>query len=531
MSETLYITKYDETYIHIEADRAILYELTERFTYLIPDFQFHPRVKAGYWDGKIRLFDMRNQLLYLGLHPYVKEWCSQNEYECVYNDPLDIENEFSVLECEKMLGALDLSSRGSDIIPYEYQQRAIIHAIQRGRVLLLSPTASGKSLMIYCLLRYFLAKTQQKVLVIVPTTALVAQMYDDFKDYATKIMWDAERNCHKVFDGGEKETDKPVVISTWQALAVKNRLTKEQRAKMSKSEVTAWNKKAKYKLDQGYFDQFGTVFGDEAHLFSADECTNLMSKLVNAQYRFGTTGTLKDAKTNQMILEGLFGQVYKTISTREMIDGGHASELEINCLQLQYSATERKLMKRKTYQEEMEFLITHSGRNSFIRNLALSLKGNTLVLFERVEKHGKVLHEMIGAKIAANRKLFYVHGQTETEDRNQIRHITEGEENAVIVASYGTYSTGVNIRRIHNIIFASPSKSKIRVLQSIGRGLRLAEQKDIMRLYDISDDLSTWNKAQTEATENYSMKHFIERLKYYNDERHNYKTYKIQLQG
>ena len=188
-------------------------------------------------------------------------------------------------------------------------------------------------------------------------------------------------------------------------------------------------------------------------------------------------------------------------------------------------------MRRKTYQEEIDFLLSHTSRNTFIGNLALSLNGNTLVLFERVEKHGKVLHEMLGQKVAADRKLFYVYGDTPTDDRNNIRHITEGESNAILVASYGTFSTGINIRNIDNIIFTSPTKSKIRVLQSIGRGLRRSKRKNRITLYDIADDLSSWNKTHTEVRDNYSLTHFTERVGYYNTEQFSYELYKILLEA
>jgi Kyanoviridae DNA helicase len=271
------------------------------------------------------------------------------------------------------------------------------------------------------------------------------------------------------------------------------------------------------------------------HLFSSEdpqgggELQEIMSKLVNAKFRVGTTGTLKDAKVHHMVLEGIFGKVYEVISTRDMIDQKKAAELMIRCLQLQYCEAERRSMKKKTYQEEMDFLLSHKNRNKFIRNLTLSLPGNTLVLFERVEKHGKILNEMLLEKVAEGRKLFFVHGKTPTDDRNEVRRITEGETNAIIVASYGTFSTGINIRNIDNIIFASPTKAKVRVLQSIGRGLRLSKRKSKVTLFDISDDFSSNNRAGLVSWQNYSLQHFAERINFYNAERHPYKLHKISI--
>ena len=386
-------------------------ELSDRFSFTVPNANFLTSVKNKYWDGKIRLLNLRSGKLYLGLHTHVKKFCEQNGYECIYDDPIDVENPFSVDEFKRMAAALKLSTMTEegrvDITPHDYQEQAVIHAIQAPRTLLLSPTASGKSLMIYILLRYYLATTKGKALIIVPTTNLVQQMYDDFDDYSAKINWSVPDNCHMIFDGSDKYTDKRVVISTWQALAVKERLPKEileELREQGKTEsqikaiVKKYNKTAPYILDESYFVDFDTVFGDECHLFASEdqqgggELIEIMSKLCNARNRIGTTGTLRDSKVHHLILEGIFGEVYQTTTTKQMMDDKKAAQLFIKCLQLQYQEEERKKMRRTTYQEEMEFLIGHKSRNKFIRNLALSLHGNTLVLFERVEKHGKILH-------------------------------------------------------------------------------------------------------------------------------------------
>ena len=549
MTDTVHISKANETHVRIKADRSILLELWDHFSYPHPNAAFIPAFKDKRWDGKVRLLDLRSGKLPLGLHTQTKEYCDRHDYEVVYEDHIDVENPFSVEEFRRMVLSLKLSTDMEGIreyiTPHDFQERGIIHAIQAQRCLLLSATASGKSLMIYILLRYYLAKTKGKILIIVPTTALVKQLHDDFIDYAHYIDFNVEANCHMIYDGGEKQTDKRVVISTWQALAVKERLPKEILDELKEEKTPAqvkaivrkWNKQAPYILEDEYFHDFKAVFGDECHLFSSEdpggggELQEIMAKLINAKYRIGTTGTLKDAKVHHMVLEGIFGKVYQVISTRDMIDQKKAAELYIKCLQFQYSDEERKAMKKKTYPEEMEFLQSHQHRNRFIRDHTLSLDGNTLVLFEKVEKHGKILHEMIQAKIAPGRKLFYVHGKTPTDDRNLVRKITEGETNAVIVASYGTFSTGVNIRNIDNIIFASPTKAKVRVLQSIGRGLRLSKRKTMVTLYDLADDLSIWNKSGTMVHDNYSLQHFTERINFYNTEQFDYRLYRVWLEA
>lgn len=518
-------------------------ELSDKLSFTAPNAFFMPSVRNHFWDGKIRLLSLKTGKLYLGLHIVVKKFCEENEYDCVYKEPIDAESPFSVEEFQRMVAALKLSTDPGDgtgrvaITPHDYQERGIIHAIQAGRSLLLSPTASGKSLMMYILMRYYLAKTKGKILFIVPKTNLVQQLYKDFQDYATYIKWNVGENCHMICDGAEKETNKRVVISTWQALAVKEPLPKEYRGIWTKAQIKMWYKQAPYILEDSYFHQFETVFGDECHKFAAEdtqgggELIEILSKCTHAHYRIGTTGTLKDSTIHHLILEGIFGEVYQTITTREMIDQKKAAELYIKCLQLQYPEAERKAMRKKTYQEEIEFLISHTSRNNFICNLALSLKGNTLVLFERVGKHGKILHQILEGKVVEGRRLFFVHGKVDTDERELVREITEKETNAIIVASYGTFSEGINLRNIHNIIFASPAKSKIRVLQSIGRGLRLSVTKTMMTLFDIADDLSVSNKAKTEICDNYGLQHLAERISFYVAEQFSYKMYRIQMQG
>ena len=302
-------------------------------------------------------------------------------------------------------------------------------------------------------------------------------MYKDFLDYG----WNADSYCHRIYSGREKTNDAPVTITTWQSI---------------------------YKLDRSFFEDFNVVIGDEAHLFKSKSLISIMTKLHHAKYRFGFTGTLDGTQTHKWVLEGLFGPSYKVTRTSELMQQGHLSKLDINCLVLKH--TPRKF---ETYNDEIEYLISHSQRNKFITNLTLDLKGNTLVLFSRVAAHGEPLFEMINKFKGGDRKVFFVHGGVDTEDREQVREITERESNAIIVASYGTFSTGINIKNLHNVIFASPSKSRVRNLQSIGRVLRKGKNKTKAILYDIGDDC-THN-----SRKNYTLNHLIERIKIYNEEK------------
>jgi superfamily II DNA or RNA helicase len=191
---------------------------------------------------------------------------------------------------------------------------------------------------------------------------------------------------------------------------------------------------------------------------------------------------------------------------------------------LKYLSETREANTNNDYQKEIEFLIKHEKRNKFIRNLTLSQKGNTLVLYQRVDGHGKPLFDMIRDKADINRKVFFVSGNVETEDREAIRKIVESQKDAIIVASLGTFSTGINIRNLHNIIFASPSKSQIKVLQSIGRGLRKSDDGSTTQLFDIADDLH-WKQAK-----NFTLRHSEERVKIYSKEEFKYKIVQVDLE-
>lgn len=487
------VSKKNEVHLKIETEPGISQELNDFFTFEVPGARFMPLYRSRMWDGKARLYNMYRQELYVGLLPYLKEFADTLEYPVEINIE-DIGDPLSTQYVENFAKKLKLQSGGKDIEIRDYQVEAVKHAINNGRSLLLSPTASGKSLIIYNLIRYH-QHLNRKQLIIVPTTSLVEQMYGDFQDYATADDWSASENCHRIYGGKEKSNEYPVTISTWQSI---------------------------YKYPKSWFDKFDVIYGDEAHLFKAKSLTTILDKCVNAKYRIGTTGTLDGTKTHKLVLEGVFGQVKKVITTKKLMDTNQVADLNIVAMVLDYPDEDRKAVKGMSYQEEMDWLVTNHKRNVVIRNLSITQKGNTLVLFQFVEKHGKTLHDMISTK-CPDRKVFFVFGGTDTDTREQIRAITEKETDAIIIASYGTFSTGINIRNLHNIVFASPSKSRIRNLQSIGRGLRKGDNKVSCNLFDIGDDL------QWKSKKNYTLIHMVERIKLYNEEKFKYKLVRVPI--
>jgi len=481
--------------LHVDCEPGIAKELSEYFSFYVPGYKFMPAYKNRVWDGKIRLFNHSTQEISAGLYIQIQKFASQRNYTVAILDNPQYGSPSDTNKISEFRPWLDIEEKTSlPFSPRNYQEEAVKVALRSSRAILLSPTGSGKSFIIYLIMKYYMTMTSEKgkILIIVPTTSLVEQMYSDFESYGMLV----KNACHRIYSGKDKSTDKRVIISTWQSI---------------------------YKYPKKWFEQFGMVIGDECHGFKSKSLSSIMNKATEAKYRFGTTGTLDGTQTHKLVLEGLFGPVYKVTTTKKLQDEETLAPLDIKVLLLQYSEEVRKDFGKRTYQEEIDFLIGNPVRNRLIRNLALDAKGNTLVLFNRVDAHGKPLYEMINNKAEEGRKVFFVSGEVATSDRESIRKIVEKQKDAIIVASLGTFSTGINIRNLHNIVFASPSKSQIKVLQSIGRGLRISDDGRETKLFDIADDLH-WR-----SRKNYTLLHSAERVKIYEKEQFKYKVIKVDI--
>ena len=482
MMDELRLLKSDEGFIKVDCDSSIAQELCDYFTFDVPGAKFMPAYRNKMWDGKIRLFNTMTRTIYAGLHQHLHDFANQRNYQAIDVSDFNDYN-ISVVEAEKFISTLNLPFQ-----PRDYQIEAFIDCVRKHRRLVLSPTASGKSLIIYMLARWYIEQGQ-RILVVVPTISLVHQMASDFKSYGLKD------DVHTILGGKDKKSSANIVVSTWQSI---------------------------YELPKAWFGQFGTVVGDEAHLYKAKSLVSIMTKLSRCKHRFGLTGTLDGTQTHQLVLEGLFGPVRQTTTTAQLIKDKHLSEFNIKAIVLNYADAEKQFVKGSTYPDEINFLVGHVGRNNFIKNLALSLKGNTLLLFKLVEKHGEDLYKDLEDN-KGSKTIHFVHGEISGDAREEIRTHVEKTDDNIIVASYGTYSTGVNITNLHNVIFASPSKSRIRNLQSIGRSLRKNDAKTVATLYDIADNIA-WK-----SWENHTLKHFRERIRIYNDEQFDYKIYNVNL--
>ena len=481
------IEKKNEVYLILKnLEPSTSQELSSFFTFEVPGAKFMPMYRNRMWDGKIRLFSPGSGEIYVGLLPYIKKFCDRNNVDYIIGEGVEDDRDVVREVVKGFVKSLKPKSKGKSLKIRDYQIDAVYHAIARNRALLVSPTASGKSLIIYALVRYY-HMMGLKTLILVPTTSLVEQMYTDFEDYG----WSSGTYCQKIYQGYDRKVTRDVVISTWQSI---------------------------YKMPKKYFEQFGCIIGDEAHLFKAKSLTGIMTKLHQCKYRFGLTGTLDGTQTHQLVLEGLFGAVENIITTKKLIDSKTLADLKIKCIILKHSNIREKM----AYAEELQYLVGNENRNKFIQDLLLHIDGNTLCLFQLVEKHGQILYDQVKDAVK-DRKVFFVYGGTDARTREDIRSIVEKEKKSIIIASYGTFSTGINIRNINNIVLASPSKSKIRVLQSIGRGLRLSESKSSILVFDIADDM-TYKRVR-----NFTLTHFMERINIYAEQQFVYEISKVNL--
>jgi superfamily II DNA or RNA helicase len=517
----IYIEPLNASYLKIHTSEAIKHELSDFYTFDLPGAQFMPggrwsKSSKGSWDGKIRLYSKRDSLLPAGLlENIIEEFGTRRGYSTVRGRNLFFGTDSSALTRDSLQSFVDglniCGADGSRITPRSDQLDAVEHCLRKRRSLVLSPTASGKTLIAYILFQYYRSKADSfRGLVLVPRIQLVDQLVGDwciFSKQAPREYILTESDFQRIYGGRESlvaggksgSTDK-FVVSTWQSI---------------------------YKLPAEVFQQFTHVLGDEAHEFKAKSLSHIMNSCINAYHRTGLTGTLDGTATNKMVLEGLFGDAKKIISSRELMDAGHIAKLHpIKVMILKHPDLDCKALKKMdgTYEDEIRYLISSESRNRFITKLTLNLKGNSLVLFQRVETHGKLLFDMMQVA-EPNRKIYFIHGGVDTDEREEVRRIVEAENDSIIAASYGTFSTGINIRNLHNVVFASPSKSRIRNLQSIGRGLRIGDAKDSATLFDIADDLRPASKGPT----NFTYRHMEERLKIYVEEKFPYKIYKLDL--
>lgn len=482
--------------VRIQCSQSIMYEMHEAFSFFVQGYKFTPQFKSGRWDGRVSMLDLRSKQLFRGLLPKLETWCETNEYSLSYSDPASLAPK---LHFDTAYLA-DCSGIGK-FTPKDYQANAVSIGLSKNQQLLLSPTASGKSYIIYLMCRWILDNTDGNVLVSVPTTALSEQLITDFEEYAEGLEWDVRSFATTLYSGKEKNSHHRIKISTWQSAV---------------------------KMPPEWFQQFDAYICDEAHGADSKSIKAIVNNMVDAPIRIGLTGTLDGTKMHELEMQAMFGAITKVASTRELMDRGDLAKLEIDCIRLRYNADDIKLVQPMEYQDEIKFLLQHKTRNKVLVNLALQQPANTLLLVNEIE-HGDSLHEMLLEKaVKYDKEILYIKGAVNVEEREVIRKKLETSDHFVLLATLGTFSTGANVKNLHYAIFGHPFKSQIRTLQSIGRSLRVMPGKTHAKLIDVADDLVHVTKKGKEKL-NTTMEHFIERLRIYQNEQFPYKIVKVSL--
>lgn len=496
--DTILVEKYDEVYFKLHCNIEQNMELKSFFSCYAPNFKYHPKFKARIWNGKISFYNVREQLLPIGLINEFKEFLKKYQYKVkLLFDPQELINDLSLEQINDFYEAV---FRDSKFFPRDYQHKAIYTSLKKKRGVIESPTGSGKSLIIYSIIRFILGVTEGKILLVVPSISLTNQMFNDFVEYG---WYDAYDYSSILYSGSKKyDKNKRILISTWQSI---------------------------HKKRQEFFEDFDCVIVDETQSAKSNSLKSILQKCVNADYRFGLTGTLPTEQADINNIYGYIGPKIFTLKSGELIDKGVLSNIKIVNMLIQYSESDKKLNRKRTFAEESRAISENKDRNKVLKYIIKNInnKDNVLVLCEKIE-HLKSIKEYIDGNFSETHEIFMIYGNTNVEEREKIRKYMNENKSVILVASYGTSAVGINIRRIHHIIFASSYKSKIKVLQSIGRGLRKHKEKSKLILWDLIDDM-TWVKRTGTIGKNYVYQHFEERLKYYKEQGFKFISKKVNL--
>ena len=489
---TVKIYSYDQTYIQIIAEKSIIKELYDHFTFKIKDAHFNPKVKARLWDGKIRLLNLATQRIYKGLLSHVVAWCNDNGYSVELDSEL-IQNENLKItqNIQTFIDSIKLNFE-----PYSFQKPSAVYCLKNKRALVLSPTGSGKSLIIYYILRYLLEKSKFrfKILLCVPSIDLVEQLLEEFIEYDKTFP--IQNYVHQIYSGKEKQTQKQIVISTWQSI---------------------------YEYDSKYFSQWNAVIIDEAHQAKADSLKKILESSVNAKYKIGLTGTIDNLEVDKLVIEGLTGPIYTTTTTHEMMKAGQSSQLEVKILLLNH--TSKLPPQNMSFQSERKYLVQSEIRNNFIANLIKKYTPNkNILVLTDSRNHILLLKKALEAKEIDKNKIIIVTGSTDKDERKLARHRAEKENGLIFLATFGVYSTGINIKNLQYLIFATGTKAWIKLLQSIGRLLRKDGKDNFAILFDIADRFD-WKTIKR----NHSYNHFFKRVSIYINQKFSYKIIKINI--
>lgn len=513
----------NHSYGTIESDDIYAFkDLKEQFSFYVPNYRFMPRYKAGLWDGKIHLINSVTRQFPVGIIQRMIDFCSNSNYEIEVDPRLlpkkDPELKQKIL---KFISGMKYYSKKQEITPRDDQIKAIVRAIEQERCVNVCPTSFGKSLCIFVETLWY-TRQSKKVLLIVPAINLVYQFVNDITDYCTDesgriASYIPDFQC--IYTGQEKfiREDTELVITTWQSV---------------------------YKLSSEWFNQFGAIILDEAHSAKANCLTSIFDKSTEVAIRTGWTGTLKKTTVPGIQVEALLGPIETITETATLMSEGVVADLTIQVVRFNYEEElvkelqryfeeKRRVTGKHTYNDEIAFLENYMPRNQTIISMAGLYKKTGLLLYKHI-KHGKDLYEIAHDKFP-DRNIYRIDGtevirnDTKYKTYEELKPLIEKEKDAILICSFGVFSTGISIKNINYIFFTVPTKSYVRTIQSIGRGLRVSDIKTKLHLVDIVDDLCGYTKKGKRHRENYAFKHFIERFDMYSDQKFKYQLNNIQI--
>lgn len=493
------IVKVNEVRMRCIADLSIREELNDYFKFEDPNFVPNPFSK---WDGVVRLFTKSSGLIDIGLLFEVFKFCKHNKYSIELDPALKYIQDIPDDEIHEFINSLEPKIRTEDheyidAETRDYQFDTIAKAMRQTRCVCELATSAGKSFVLYVMARYYRQRREAlesnlRTLIVVPSIHLVTQLYDNFEEYSHGSAWKPVVNTQLIFDGATKEISKPIVISTWQGI---------------QDQPKEW------------FHQFGDIVVDEVHTSKSDKLSYILNNCIYADQRLGVTGTLANTRVAGLQVVSHFGAYHKIITARDLIDLGYATDIKVRMVQLKHTAADAVGLDGD-YAKEIDYLISHQSRNEVIAKLALNLKGNVAIMFARIDAHMMVVYEMLSA---VKPNVFVINGEVKIEDRRRIQKAMEEGEDITLLASYGTMQQGVSIKKLHHLVLAHPSKSFIRVIQTLGRLMRQHSSKDVAWIWDLVDN------ASYNASTNHALRHSHERYKFYLTERHPVEFMKVAL--
>lgn len=483
----------NKKFLIIDSCTELEYEqLKISLTKKIEGWRFHPLVKKKLWNGEIS-FVKRNKIP-SGLWKEVVDVCKEYDFKLSMKN---ITNLFDsdIQESDFKDWANDFF-KDSELKPRDYQIDAAFKILKYRRCLAELATSAGKTLISFMIVAYMFDKLEKKkILFIVPNVSLVLQATGDFEEYNKSRV---QLRVQQIYSGVKIRKSSNIVIGTYQSLV---------------------------KKDEDYFKQFDVVMIDEAHKGKANSIQKIMDKCWHCDYRFGLSGTIpKRGTVNRLSLMSAMGPLVTQVKANYLQDEGHIAKCKVLQIHMDYATVEQKesfaflsknpLDRQRLFSLEQNFITENENRLNFVSNVIKKSTSNSLVLFHKIA-YGEKLYQKL--KEITNKKIYYVDGSINADLREEFKRRMEKNDDVIIVASYGTFSTGISIKNIHNIFFTESFKSEVIIRQSIGRGLRKHLAKDIVKIYDFIDDLRYTD--QDSDWTNYMYRHGIARRNIYKEEK------------